>query len=64
MPRRIRVEYPGPLCDVLSRGDRREFKARREGQRQAVQDEAAIKGLRRGWRLGSEFFRMVLLERM
>ena len=64
MPRKTRVEYPWPFHHVLSRGDRRQFEARMEGQRPGAQDEAAIKGLRRGWRLGSEFFRMALLERM
>ena len=59
-PRRI----SGALYHDLSRGDRREFEARMEGQRQGAQHEAAIKGLRPGCCLARDSFRNELLERI
>ncbi|MCP5525693.1 MAG: hypothetical protein H7A47_02660 [Verrucomicrobiales bacterium] len=34
MPRQLRIEYPGAICHVMSRGDRREDIFRDEVDRQ------------------------------
>lgn len=56
MPRKLRVEYPGAVYHVLSRGDRREDIFLDDGEQ--------WQPLRRGWCLGSEAFRAQLLEWM
>ncbi len=49
MSRKLRIEYPGAMYHVMSRGDRRE------------QDQE-FKPVPRGWCVGSKQFRAAMLE--
>ena len=76
MPRKLRIEYPGAMYHVLSRGDRREkiflddvdrqdfIKTLAEACQKTKTDPEALKVLRRGWCLGSQSFRREMLLRM
>jgi hypothetical protein len=68
MPRKVRVQYPGAIYHVMSRGDRREDifldEERMELRRAAQEDEEALAPIRRGWCLGSVEFKRQMLQRM
>ena len=60
MPRQLRIQYPGAMYHVMSRGnrrqaiflddvDRQESERRLEAQRLETGDEEGLKALRRGW---------------
>ena len=79
MPRERRVQYPGAIYHVMSRGDRQlgehgigqdtpagreEFERHPEARRLEETDEAALKVFRRGWCLGREALRQAMLQLM
>ena len=77
MPRQMRIDFPGAIHHVMSRGDRREniylddvdrqdfLKTLAEAcQKTDWQDEEQLKPLRRGWCLGSPEFRERMLEQL
>ena len=75
LARKLRVEFPGAIYQVMNRGDRREeifrddrdrarfLETMAEARRGQEQGEA-FAGIRRGWCLGDETFRQELLERV
>jgi len=74
MPRPLRIQYPGAMYHVMSRGnrcqaillddvDRQGFERRLEAQRLETGDEEGLKALRRGWCLGSwEFIQLMRMS--
>ena len=62
MARQLRVEYPGAIYHVMSRGGRRLEEALEE--RRAGETDEEYKGIRRGWCFGAESFREELLGQM
>lgn len=73
MPRQVRIQYPGAVYHVMSRGnrrqdiyldhvDRQDFERRTEARRLEPGDGETLKALRRGWCLGSEEFKQQKLQ--
>jgi len=75
MPRQVRIQYPGAMYHVMSRGnrrqdiylddvDRQEFELRTEARGLEAGQEQALRARRRGWCLGSEPFKQQKLEEL